>query len=100
VIAKIYGIGLSDEQFPVCFISDLNISVQGMIFNLHLKRAILWHCVEVYTMQWNLVDYEWMLTKLENHWMATLFWIQTEGVLLLVYRDEECSVFALFDPLG
>jgi hypothetical protein len=51
-------------------------------------------------MQWNLVDCDLMSTMLENRWMATLFWIQIGEVLLLVYRDEECSVFALVDPLG
>jgi hypothetical protein len=71
-----------------------------MIFNLRLKRVILWHCGEVCTMQWNLVDCDLMSTMLENRWMATLFWIQIGEVLLLVYRDEECSVFALVDPLG
>jgi hypothetical protein len=89
-------IGLSDGQSPVNFISDLNFNPQ--ITNLRLMTAILGHCVKVYTMQWNFVDYESMSKKLENRWTETLFWIQTE--VLLVYRDGGYSVFALDDPLA
>jgi hypothetical protein len=98
VIAKIYVIGLSGEQSPVCLISVLNINPQHVTINLLLTKVILWHCVKAYTTQRNLVDYESMSTMLENRWMATLFWIQI-GAILRGCRHEEYSIDSLDDFL-